>query len=132
MTHYSDFFSEPTSKNGLRPDAITDPEDLHQLTSFFAWTAWAGSTERPGHNYTYTNNWPPEPRVDNKPTANVIVWSVASLIALLGGIGLLFAAFGRWGGRSAGTAASRRPSRSGARATSPSPRRSARPPGSSS
>jgi nitric oxide reductase subunit B len=97
--HYSDFFSEPTTRNGLRPDAITDPEDLHDLTSFFAWTAWAGSSERPGHSYTYTNNWPSEPLVDNKPTANVIVWSVASLIALLGGIGLLFAAFGRWGSR---------------------------------
>ena len=99
VTHYSDLFSEPTTKNGLRPDAITDPTELRQLTSFFAWTAWAGSTERPGHDYTYTNNWPPEPRVENEPTANVIVWSVASLIALLGGIGLLFAAFGRWGGR---------------------------------
>ena len=55
-----------------------------------------GVRERPGHNYSYTNNWPPEPRVDNKPTANVIVWSVLSLIALLGGIGLLFGAFGRW------------------------------------
>jgi nitric oxide reductase subunit B len=97
--HYSRFFSEPTSRNGLRPDAITDPEDLHDLTAFFAWTAWAASSERPGHDYTYTNNWPPEPLVDNQPTANVIVWSVASLIALLGGIGLLFAAFGRWGRR---------------------------------
>jgi nitric oxide reductase subunit B len=97
--HYAEFFSEPTSRNGLRPDAITDPQQLHDLTSFFAWTAWAGSSERPGHNYTYTNNWPSEPLVDNKPTANVIVWSVASLIALLGGIGLLFAAFGRWGRR---------------------------------
>jgi len=27
----------------------------------------------------------------------MIVWSVLSLIALLGGIGLLFGAFGRWG-----------------------------------
>ena len=26
----------------------------------------------------------------------MIVWSVLSLIALLGGIGLLFGAFGRW------------------------------------
>ena len=67
------------------------------MTAFFAWTAWAASTERPGHDYTYTNNWPPEPRVDNKPTANVLVWSVLSLIALLGGIGILFGAFGRWG-----------------------------------
>ena len=97
--HYSRFFSAPDTRHGLRPDAITDSTDLRQLTSFFAWTAWAGATNRPGHNYSYTNNWPPEPRVDNKPTANVIVWSVLSLVALLGGIGLLFAAFGRWGGR---------------------------------
>ena len=94
--HYRRFFSEPTTKHGLRPEAITDRNDLRQLTAFFAWTAWAGSTDRPGHNYSYTNNWPPEPRVDNRPTANVVVWSVLSLIALLGGIGILFGVFGRW------------------------------------
>ena len=97
VRHYSDFFSEPTTRHGLRPDAITDPTELRQLTAFFAWTAWAAAANRPGHDYSYTNNWPPEPRVDNKPTANVIVWSVLSLIALLGGIGILFGAFGRWG-----------------------------------
>ena len=97
VRHYSDFFSEPTTRHGLRPEAITDRTELRQLTAFFAWTAWAAAANRPGHDYSYTNNWPPEPRVDNKPTANVIVWSVLSLIALLGGIGLLFAAFGRWG-----------------------------------
>jgi nitric oxide reductase subunit B len=96
VRHYSGFFSEPTSKHGLRPNAITDRGDLEALTAFFAWTAWAGAAERPGHDYSYTNNWPPEPRVDNKPTANVIVWSVLSLVALLGGIGVLFGVFGRW------------------------------------
>ena len=95
--YYSGFFSDPTTEHGLRPNAITDPTQLRQLTAFFAWTAWAAAAKRPGHNYSYTNNWPPEPRVDNKPTANVIVWSVLSLIALLGGIGMLFGAFGRWG-----------------------------------
>jgi nitric oxide reductase subunit B len=97
--HYSGFFSEPTTKHGLRPEAIADRTELAQLTAFFGWTAWAGAAERPGHDYSYTNNWPPEPRVDNRPTANVVVWSVLSLIALLGGIGLLFAAFGKWGRR---------------------------------
>jgi nitric oxide reductase subunit B len=97
VPHYSRFFSDPTTVHGLRHDAITDRVELRQLTAFFAWTAWAASTNRPGHDYSYTNNWPPEPRVDNKPTANVVVWSVLSLIALLGGIGLLFGAFGRWG-----------------------------------
>ena len=94
--HYSRFFSEPTTKHGLRRKAITDREQLRQLTAFFGWTAWAASTQRPGRSYSYTNNWPPEPRVDNTPTANVIVWSVLSLIALLGGIGILFGVFGRW------------------------------------
>jgi nitric oxide reductase subunit B len=94
--YYSRYFSDPTTRRGLKPDAITDPTELRRLTAFFAWTAWAAAATRPGHDYSYTNNWPPEPRVDNQPTANVIVWSVLSLIALLGGIGLLFAAFGRW------------------------------------
>jgi nitric oxide reductase subunit B len=97
LPHYSHFFSDPESEHGLLPHAITDTRQLRQLTAFFAWTAWAAAANRPGHNYSYTNNWPPEPRVANTPTANVIVWSVLSLIALLGGIGLLFAAFGRWG-----------------------------------
>ena len=82
-------FGRDSNENGLRRDAITDPEEIRQLTAYFAWSAWAASTERPGHNYTYTNNWPPEPLVDNKPGAS-----------------------------SAGTAASRRRSPSASRATS--------------
>src|SRR5215212_9054787 len=94
--HHGRFFGEPSTSFGLRPEAISDPQEIRQLTAYFGWTAWAASAPRPGHDYSYTNNWPPEPLVDNRPTANVLVWSVLSLIALLGGIGLLFAAFGRW------------------------------------
>ncbi|WP_375771659.1 cbb3-type cytochrome c oxidase subunit I [Archangium gephyra] len=94
--HYHAAFSQPTTAMGLRPGAITDPADTRRLTAFFAWTAWTASTLRPGKDYTYTNNWPPEPRVGNGPTGAMVVWSVLSLIALLGGIGLLMAAFGRW------------------------------------
>jgi nitric oxide reductase subunit B len=94
--HYERFFREPTTRFGLRPEPIDDSEQIGQLTSFFAWSSWAASARRPGHNYSYTNNWPAEPGVGNEPSANVIVWSVVSLIALLGGIGILFALFGRW------------------------------------
>ena len=94
--HYAEHFGNPTTELGLLPDAIDDPKRVHELTAFFSWSAWAASARRPGHNYSYTNNWPPEELVDNGPTANVVLWSVVSLIALLGGIGLLFAAFGRW------------------------------------
>ena len=94
--HYQDYFGDPSTQFGLRPNAISDPEKIKELTAFFSWSAWASAARRPGHNYSYTNNWPPEKLVGNTPTANVLLWSVVSLIALLGGIGLLFGAFGRW------------------------------------
>lgn len=102
--HYAELFGEPTTRYGLRPSAIADPPDIRQLTAFFSWSAWTASALRPGQAYSYTNNWPPEPLVANQPTADAIVWSALSLIALLGGIGLLFAGFGRfdflgWHGR---------------------------------
>ena len=94
--HYHAFFSEPTTRFGLKPEVITDPEEIKQLTAYFAWSAWAAAALRPGKDYTYTNNWPPEPLVDNEASAEVVLWSVLSLISLLGGIGLMMAAFGRW------------------------------------
>jgi nitric oxide reductase subunit B len=94
--YYSGFFAAPSTTHGLRPSAITDPNQIRELTAFFSWSAWTSSALRPGRNYSYTNNWPPEPLVDNHATADTVLWSVLSLVALLGGIGLLLAAFGRW------------------------------------
>jgi nitric oxide reductase subunit B len=96
VLHYGEFFAAPDSRHGLFPSAITDPEQIRQLTAFFGWSAWSASAQRPKLNYSYTNNWPPEPLVGNQPTADAMVWSVISLIVLLGGTGLLLAAFGRW------------------------------------
>ncbi|GAA0714250.1 cbb3-type cytochrome c oxidase subunit I [Dactylosporangium roseum] len=94
--HYADFFGTASTKYGLLPEVITDPREIHELTAFFSWTAWASAAQRPGHSYSYTNNWPPEPRVDNTPTADIVVWSGLSLTALLVGLGALFALYGRW------------------------------------
>jgi nitric oxide reductase subunit B len=94
--YYARFFSTPTTQYALRPRAISDAAEAHRLTAYFSWTAWAAAARRPGSAFSYTNNWPPEPLADNKPTADVVVWSAVSLIALLGGIGALMAIFGRW------------------------------------
>lgn len=94
--YYANFFGEPTTKYGLAPRLITDPQQIKEITGFFAWTAWAAAAERPGHSYSYTNNWPMEPRVDNGPTADMLVWSGLSLVVLIGGTGILFAIYGRW------------------------------------
>ena len=54
------------------------------------------TTARPGEVYSYTNNWPPEALAANTPTPDTLLWSVLSLIALLGGAGLLFFFIGRF------------------------------------
>jgi nitric oxide reductase subunit B len=95
-SHYASFFARPSTETGLSLKGLSGPEDVHALTSFFAWSAWAASAARPGEDYSYTNNWPPEPLVRNQPTAATLIYSMLSLAALLGGAGLLFAAFGRY------------------------------------
>ncbi|MBD4629837.1 nitric-oxide reductase large subunit, partial [Xanthomonas citri pv. citri] len=37
-----------------------------------------------------------DPTVANRPTADMVVWSVLSLIVLIGGTGVMFAIYGRW------------------------------------
>ena len=56
---------------------------------FFFWTSWACATERPGQHVTYTNNWPHEPLIGNRPTGANILWSIVSVVLLLAGIGAL-------------------------------------------
>ncbi len=90
------FFSSPTNNFGLPAKYIQDPKELRQLNAFFFWTAWVSVTNRPGKDFSYTNNFPYDPAVNNVPTHGAILWSALSLIALLGGTGLALFAFGRF------------------------------------
>jgi len=67
--------------------AVPDADRRAALTDFFFWTAWACTTERPGSDVTYTNNWPHEELVGNRPTGANVLWSMASVVLLLAGIG---------------------------------------------
>lgn len=96
VRHYSDVFNKPIRSDITPARFIRDPEELRQLTAFFAWTAWTATANRPGFDYSYTNNWPPENLVGNFPTADAVVWSVLSIVALLGGAGLVLFLFGRY------------------------------------
>ncbi len=94
--HYRDLYQARTPEaRALRVDyafpvhtRLSDA-DAQALTAFYFWTAWAATTERPGKTITYTSNWPHEPLVGNGPTAAVFLWSMISIIVLLGGIGAL-------------------------------------------
>ncbi len=93
---WRDYFTDPAANGGLRKDFIDNPEELRQLTSFFAWAAWASVTERPGKNYSYTNNFPYDPLAGNTLTGESIFWSALSLITLLAGTALVLFAFGKF------------------------------------
>jgi nitric oxide reductase subunit B len=90
------YFSQPTNDAGLPTAYITNPQELKQLTAFFAWAAWASAANRPGKPYSYTNNFPYDPAVGNTPTTDAVLWSALSLIGLLGGTALVLFAFGRF------------------------------------
>ena len=73
----------------MKENTLPSAERRVKLTQFFFWTAWAAATERPDTVVTYTNNWPHEPLIGNQPSAENIVWSIASIVVLLAGVGLL-------------------------------------------
>lgn len=70
-------------------NSLKDPERVRLLNAFFFWISWSCVTERPGQEITYTNNWPPDELVDNKPTGALLLWTGFSVIMLLAGIGLM-------------------------------------------
>lgn len=82
-------FQKTRENFAMKNNTITSEESRQRLTNFFFWTTWIASAERPGTNATYTNNWPHEPLIDNKPTTENIMWSVASVVFLIAGVGLL-------------------------------------------
>lgn len=93
--HYAALFSNDPALNELREayalpvNTIKDPERLRKMNAFFFWTAWACVTNRPGDDITYTNNWPVEELVGNRPSSSLILWTGFSVILLLSGIGIL-------------------------------------------
>ncbi len=70
-------------------NSLKDPDRVQKLNAFFFWISWACVTDRPGQAITYTNNWPPEELVGNKPTGALLLWTGFSVIMLIAGIGLM-------------------------------------------
>lgn len=93
--HYRSLFMNDPELKSLREayaipaNSIRDPERMRQMNAFFFWASWAAGTERPGHDITYTNNWPPDKLIGNEPTGSMLLWTGFSVIILLAGVGAL-------------------------------------------
>ncbi|WP_019881425.1 MULTISPECIES: nitric-oxide reductase large subunit [unclassified Methylophilus] len=73
----------------MKDNTLPDAKARKKMAYFFFWTSWAAATERAEGAVTYTNNWPHEPLIANKPSSENILWSMGSIVFLLAGIGLL-------------------------------------------
>ena len=100
-SHYEALFGNSASLDKLRdqyamtPGTVPERADRQALTAFFFWTSWAATTDRPGEtNLSYTSNWPHEPLVGNKMTDSAAVWSMVSIVLLLGGIAAMLWLYG--------------------------------------
>jgi nitric oxide reductase subunit B len=92
--YYAGVFQNGRGDYAIPQGALTDPAKQQRMAAFFWWTAWAASTDRPGQSVTYTQNWPHEELIGNRPTGNAIMWSIISFVMLLAGVGTLVWYFG--------------------------------------
>jgi nitric oxide reductase subunit B len=94
--YWADYFSRPTRNGGLSAGLVSDAVRLHQFAAFVTWAAWVSVADRPGEDYSYTNNFPYDPSVGNVATPDAVLWSALSLIVLLAGTAAVLLAFGRF------------------------------------
>jgi nitric oxide reductase subunit B len=86
--HLADVFGNGRDAYAIPRGALTGPA-VRDVAAFFWWTSWASVARRPGSDASYTQNWPHDPLVGNRPTPGAVVWSVISFVLLLAGIGAL-------------------------------------------
>ena len=93
--YYAKLFMDDPSMQQTRAhyaipkNAIKDRHRMDQMSAFFAWSTWACSTNRPGDDVTYTNNWPYDPVVGNVASTSLQMWSGFSVLMLLFAVGIL-------------------------------------------
>lgn len=93
-SHYAEVFGKGRSEYAIPKGALTDPHRQRAMSAFFFWTAWACATDRPDLAVSYTQNWPHEPLIDNKPTSDALLWSLFSFVLLLAAVGGMVWYFG--------------------------------------
>jgi nitric oxide reductase subunit B len=91
--HYAGLFGTEPKLNKLREQyamtagSLPEADERQALTGFFFWSAWAAATDRPDEaGLSYTSNWPSEPLVGNSPSAGTGIWSIASVVLMIGAI----------------------------------------------
>ena len=86
LEHFSSVFMGGNANYAIPDGAVSSPERMESFAAFIFWTAWSAAAQRPGDTISYTNNWPHEPLIGNRPTGATVIWTGVSIIFLLAGI----------------------------------------------
>lgn len=86
LQHFSEVFMKGNAAYAIPAGSVSSPERMRYFAAFMFWTAWSAAANRPGDTITYTNNWPHEPLIGNRPTGESVLWTGVSIIMLLAGI----------------------------------------------
>lgn len=81
-------FGTGEPRYGFLPGTVPTDNERLAIARFFVWTAWTAVTNRPGEDYSYTNNWPPDRLVGNSPSTETYIWSLAGVLSLFVVLGL--------------------------------------------
>lgn len=87
--HYAQIFAQGHEAYAIPAGTLTDQAEMRDMNAFFWWSSWSASTNIPGSDIAYLQNWPHESLIDNEPTSVNVLWSIVSFILLLLGIGVL-------------------------------------------
>lgn len=90
-------FSAGDAHYGFLPNTVPEADQRRDIADFFFWTAWAAGTNRPGLNYSYTNNWPSDRTVGSTASSEALLASIASILALFAVLGVVVYVVHRWG-----------------------------------
>jgi len=88
-SYWEQEFGSGDRRYGFLPNTVPTAAERKLIADFFFWTAWAAGTDRPATDYTYTNNWPADRSVGNDASAQAMLWSVISILALFLVLGVI-------------------------------------------
>jgi len=88
---YHELLSNGSAIHSIPRGWLEDESEIHDVTAFFTWTAWAASANRPNAPFSYTANFPHDDLIGNNAPGQFVIWSIVSVIVLIAGIaGFIF------------------------------------------
>lgn len=85
---YQTLLSQGSVVHSIPSGWFTDNTQIHNVTAFWAWTAWAAAANRPNAPFSYTANFPHDDLIGNQAPPQFLIWSIVSVIVLIAAIAI--------------------------------------------